>query len=142
MDSDHFDALTRSFASSPSRRAVARSLPSLLIGGTVGLLGFFEGEGKKRRRKRKRKRKKKDGNDTPPFCAGRDNCISTVRCQSSGNDCFCWVTEGTGEPFCGIAVAFPAACADCRGEERCIDVGECDIGENPTACAIPCPDPL
>ena len=148
MDTDRFDALSRSLVAAPSRRSVV----SLALGGTFGsLLGQADTEAKKRHKKKACPTCATCAEPTicptlplTPFCAGKNHCVAPSPCQGSGAStlCYCWLRADAGhigEPFCGEAPAGPeTSCGPCTGGGKvCVLLGgECKDGSY--ACSLPC----
>jgi len=79
------------------------------------------------------------GSCVVPICTGKDICVTPTNCQQSGTECFCFVTAGTGAPFCGQN-STAGTCADCAATgATCVDITLCG---GTTRCSMPCPDPL
>jgi hypothetical protein len=79
----------------------------------------------------------------PPssFCVGKNECVSSpARCELSGPECFCWVTIGNEQPFCGQEADIRDDCSLCVGDEVCVDASGPECGAV-SACSVPCPNP-
>ena len=136
MDGNRFDALTKSLVAETNRR---RTLGGLLGGvlGLTSLVGLEEAEAKSCVKQCQKQENRGD------FCAGKNNCVASARCERSGDECFCFVTAGSSEPFCGRGTRDVSCSANsgCGAGETCVDLTACNLGFQ-SACAVPCPDPL
>lgn len=72
MDGSEFDALSRVYATQPSRRSLAWRLGGLVLGGTLALQGLTDSAAKKKGKKRPKKRRA----NSPPGCT--PNCFDRV----------------------------------------------------------------
>jgi hypothetical protein len=147
MDALHFDILIRSLTEFPSRRAVVRTLVGFGLGGALGWLELASAEAKndkKKKRKKQRRKQRRRRASTPPFCAEKNFCLIgelAGRCETSGTQCLCTITESTGEPFCGQFVRFsPDGCDGCTADETCVRLGGEFCGPG-IGCAETCPNP-
>lgn len=121
MDNSRCDHLTRRLG---TRRATLGSL----LGGTLGLLGLFEGEARKHKKK-----KKKRGGGPVSFCATRANdtvCNDTGRCLNG----VC-----NPQPSCDIFTSTcmtgaPGTCCSGVCDALVDDVGNCAQGAAGQAC--------
>ena len=155
MERERFDTLVRLLATTPSRRQAVGALLGAALAGRAAATGA-KSCGPCRKRKRGRCRRKRpdgtpcgafgrcrNGRCVEPFCLGKNTCTnqSTPTCQASGNDCFCFVTADTGEPFCGQAGNAVANCAVCAAIGAACINGTGPGCQGGLACSAPCPDP-
>jgi hypothetical protein len=118
MDGSRFDALSRALVAGHSRRGLTRVLSSLVLGGSLVVLGAAETVAKKKGKKRQKRR------PAVPFCAGKADgtaCGNGTVCLAGA----CACPGGTRD--CGSGVC-QQCCADSDCATFCID----------GACA-PCP---
>lgn len=156
MDASRFADVVRSLTAAGSRRhALAATL-----GGALGLFGLAHADDGAAKRRRKChtcgpcKRCKKGacksiatgtlcaggycqgGRCIPSFCAGKDHCVVDSFCHRTGSGAFCncFVTAGSGVPFCGQE-GYGSSCADCQPGDTCVKCGDGAF------CERPCGDP-
>jgi hypothetical protein len=104
MDGSRFDTLTRSLAATRSRRAVARFLGGLAVGGSLARLGMDDAPAKK---KRKGKNKKKSTKKNKARCS--------KRCGAGCSTCY---DRPNGSVLCGGIAS--ALCAEpCDSDLDC-----------------------
>jgi hypothetical protein len=78
-----------------------------------------------------------------PFCTGKNACVELSLCSNDQTQCVCFVTAGTGEPFCGLST-LPEPCSACMLGETCVDLSGplCSGTPGATGCSPACPNPL
>jgi hypothetical protein len=165
MDTGRFPALLAALTTVPSRRAVLKVL------GGFGLAGFLSPAAARKRKRKNKKHQltlcvngksftvpRPDASlllsqgamsgacsppSPPPFCAGKNHCMSNALCQASGVNCECWLRADDGhigEPFCGLAASPIGKCGGCSSGTVCVlFVGNC--GEGFGCSGGPCPQP-
>jgi hypothetical protein len=134
MDRDRFDRFSSGLGSAATRRSTLGSLAALGLGASMPWSVNA---------KRKHKHHRKKHHPKPEsFCAGKSYCdaIPSVFCGAGTTECGCFVTVGTGEPFCG-GVGRTADCSECTPAETCVDISGRLCGGS-TLCILPCPNPL
>jgi hypothetical protein len=170
MDAEHFDALARKLLVTRCRRGLLAGLASGLLAIVPFGLGSEDAAARKKRKRKRRKRRcipkcagKVCGDDgcggvcgvpcagsatcqagtCVPFCVGKNACVELSICSNDGPPyCVCFVTVGTGVPFCGLST-LPAACSTCKAWETCVDLSGpvCSGKPGTTGCSQPCPYP-
>jgi hypothetical protein len=141
-----FDILTRSLHRTPSRRT---ALHSKLGGIAMAVAGQLSAPPGSVPAAKKKHRKKKCPQcppcvcppPPPPFCAGKDNCMQTQPCGTSGSTCYCHVRFATGGPICGVFAKTGTTCADCDVNSQVCARGG-GFCSDPILCITPCPNPL
>jgi hypothetical protein len=161
MDTDRFDALTRSLsAAGSSRRRLLIGVAGSALSALAVTLGFAEAEAThftclhvghrckdksqccSSRCKRGRCRAHNVGRCT----AAKDACL-TVAAGCGGGNCYCYRTTG-GANFCSSG---GGQCMDCTTDAECAEAlntpgaacldnnhGICNCGGSVTFCALPC----
>jgi hypothetical protein len=135
MDITRFDALTRRFAETHSRRGVGLFAGSLVLGGLHGLLETATSEAKgknthKRRKRRKRKTRRTQSTEQSPAPAppAPDPCDGLPEWTPCGAGLFCQggaCSSGAGS----CAEGTDACTADCPNND-------CSCGPPPCACFL------
>jgi hypothetical protein len=127
MDADRFDNLLRSLARSWPRRSVTRSLPGLVLAGTLLRDPFAAEANRKKKKKRERKKDRKKG-ECSPRCAGGTlccdgRCVNVVtdrgNCGACGTQC--GAAEQCRNAEC-VPCDNPFALCTVAGAEQCVDV--------------------
>jgi hypothetical protein len=98
MDATRFDALLRSLTVSPSRRAIARTLTALVVGGALGPAALETEAQKKCGKCKKRKNGKCKPKQDGTKCGNCKEC-KNGKCQNSTADTKCGETPADEE--CG-----------------------------------------
>jgi len=80
----------------------------------------------------------------PPFCAGKNYCVTPAFCQASGpTTCACHMRAEPGhigEPVCVLPTVTATNCLACTSSEVCVMFGGACAGG--FGCVKPCPNPL
>ena len=157
MDSEHFDSLVRALGTTPSRRAVTRTLASLMTGSLlVPLIGHTRIEAKKKKGHKKKTNKEKFCKDhyggpycpankrvgfSVPCCVDRDVCTECGCCeQGSANCCL-----SPSDPKLSKCCADNESCCTgpggvtncCRSDESCCG-GKCCPPDNRCCNGVTC----
>jgi hypothetical protein len=171
MDASRFDALARSVTRSASRRGMLALLTgaSVAVPAQAAFGADVAARKKKRKKKKKPVTVCLHGQNTTvakstagallalgatvgtcppappappaPFCTGKNACIKSVQCQTSGSQCFCWVRAVGGPSICGKPAVLVDDCDECTGAQVCVLVygDACPVGS--LGCSEPCPNP-
>ena len=155
MDSDRFDRLTRTFATT-SRRQLLPLLTGTAFAGTMLNSGWQEAAARCRRRRRcpkpigccpKGTRCLNGGCFKRGDCPSEFDCFNSPLCSAEGTSaCFCGVTT-EGNPICWLNVANcanPDPCtksSECDPGRVCLDMTTCTGCAATGSCVEPCPSP-
>jgi hypothetical protein len=131
MDADRFEALLRSFTTSPSRRGALRVLLGSALAGSFGWLGSAESRGDKKRGKGKGKGKKKKNRRCPEdsVTCGGGTCAGPGQCCPDEKRCGGGCIAGTSccpyfERECPGGGCVPLV-NGCCAEAECGECGTC-----------------
>ena len=132
MDSDRFDAISRTLGKPESRRGALVAIAALA---GLGALAPLELDAKKKKKKKKKKKQSCTtctalgdfcGSESFCKCCNDLTCVDDVCCLPQGSDCGFGVSGG---PCCGTLVCQPFAdgtCQPCRtAGQSCNGIEEC-----------------
>ena len=124
MDSTRFDALTRVFAVTRSRRGIALTVGSLLLGSGRDLLLPANAEAKKKKKRRKKRKKRAAEMLPPPANPPPNPCADVPEWTGCGDGLFCQggaCLSGAGSCPEGADSCIP----DCPGNDCQCGPGSC-----------------